>query len=179
MWLTGIISYPLALILDLIFKRCKKDPTALTGDQLGALITSHERSDEHGGKLGKDATRVMLGALNLDGRRIDRVFSNNLEQLPVGDEKDIEKADRFVVHGMVVSWYAVRTIDINEPVNQDFIDKIRSWSYSRIPVVENTESDTWRGIKIFGFLHIKVSLLSGDKSTILFLSFLLQIKGLL
>jgi len=158
MWLTGIISYPLALTLDFIFKRCKKDSTALTGDQLGALITSHERSDENGIKLGKDATRVMLGALNLDGRRIDRIFSDNLEHSCAGDEKDIEKAERFVVHGMVVSWYAVNTIDINELVDRNFIDKIRGWGYSRLPVVERGEFDTSNGVKIYGFLHVKVCL---------------------
>lgn len=151
------------MVLDLVFKRCKKDPTVLTGDQLSALITSHERGDEHGGKLGKDATRVMLGALNLDGRRIDRVFSDHPEQPFVGDEKDIEKAERFVVHGMVVSWYAVHTIDINEPVDRDFIEKVRGWSYSRIPVVDKSNPGAFKGIKIFGFLHIKVCLPNGDR----------------
>jgi metal transporter CNNM len=162
MWITAIISYPLALILDFIIGARKDRNEVFTNNQLAILMKSQERSENNPvGKLGKDATRVVLGALNLDGRRIDRVMADPPEQPSDADEKDVEKAEISVVHGMIVKWYAVKTIDINEPVDQDFIDKIRSWSYSRIPVIgksggKATQSEIWEGTKIFGFLHIKV-----------------------
>jgi len=166
MWITAIISYPLALILDFVIGACRDTHEVFTSDQLAILIKSQEQSENNPiGRLGKDATRVLLGALNLDGRRIDRVVADPREQSFDGDEKDVEKAEHSVVHGMIVKWYAVKTIDINDPVDQDFIDKIRSWSYSRIPVIGKsggraTQSQIWEGTKIFGFLHIKVRICS-------------------
>lgn len=162
MWLTGIISYPLALILDFTFSQSKQTYGMLTSDQLALLIRFHEKSEDHGGELSKDAARVMLGALSLDGRRIDRV--NVPEQSADGDEKDVEKAVHPVVHGMIVKWYAVKTIDINEPVDRYFMEKIRGWSYSRIPVIGKSaktiaESRPWQGTMIYGFLHIKVKII--------------------
>lgn len=162
MWVTAVVSYPLALLLDYLFSSCKDSPGALTGDQLAILIKSQERSESNPcGTLGRDATRVVLGALNLDGRRIDRVMSNILEPSFDGAEKDVEKAEIPDVHGLIVKWCAVKTIDINELVDQGFINKLKCSSYSRIPVIGNTEkkiaqSETWEGNKIFGFLHVKV-----------------------
>lgn len=107
---------------------------------------------------------VVLGALNLDGRRIDRVVDVS-EQPSNGDETDVEKAEFSIVQGMIVKWWAVKTIDINEAINQGFIDKIKGWSYSRIPVIGKSEgkaaeSEIWEGTKIFGFVHIKVRVCS-------------------
>ncbi|RDL36069.1 uncharacterized protein BP5553_06681 [Venustampulla echinocandica] len=70
----------------------------------------------------------------------------------MGDPTDIP--------GMTVKWAAVKTVDINDTVDEDFIRTIKSWSYTRIPVIGKRERkvnrpDHWEGTKIFGFLHVK------------------------
>jgi len=122
------------------------------------LIKHHEISEKHGGFLGQDATRIMLGALNLDSRKIGGEIAR-IPEVQSEDEKDIEKADLVIVHGMIVKWSAVKTIYIDEPVDENFVKKIKDWSYSRIPVIGRPEGDSkLEGKKIFGFLHIKVRL---------------------
>jgi len=116
---------------------------------------------------------VVLGALKLDGHRIDRVVPDVPKQVSDGDEKDVEKAEFSVLQGMIVKWCAVKTIDINEAINQEFIDKIKSWSYSRIPVIGKSEkkaaeSEIWDGTRIFGFLHTKVSVCSHTCAPVLY-----------
>lgn len=131
---------------------------------MAVLLKYHERSEKHGGMLGQDALRVMLGALSLDSRRIGGDIARIPKTNYVEDEKDIEKADFVVVQGMIVKWSAVKTVNINDPVDKTFIKKVKSWSYSRIPVIgesqpkigKNSGQTCWEGKKIFGFLHIKV-----------------------
>ena len=135
------------------------------------LFRSHEKSEKHGGSLGQDTVRVMLGALSLDGHRIGANFSPFPEAQSNGSKEtgsDVEKADLVIVHGMVVNWSAVKTVDIDEPVDKAFIKKIKSWSYSRIPVVGEAQVEqaepgsnqmgntSWDAKKVFGFLHVKV-----------------------
>lgn len=109
------------------------------------------------------------GVLNNDGRKIGGEIARIPEPSCDDTGKDIEKAEPMVTRGMIVKWTAVKTIDIDEIVDKAFIEKVMSWSYSRIPVVgkplvnENettmkTGSD-WEGKQVFGFLHIKVSLM--------------------
>jgi len=80
-------------------------------------------------------------------------------------EKDVEKADVLLVHGMIVKWSAVKTVNIDEVVDEAFLKKVKSWSYSRIPVIgkpskESNERSSmqsdWEGTRIYGFLHTKV-----------------------
>jgi metal transporter CNNM len=80
-------------------------------------------------------------------------------------EKDVEKADILVVHGMIVKWSAVKTANIDEVVDEAFLKKIKSWSYSRIPVIgksskeiseRSSKQSDWESTRIYGFLHIKV-----------------------
>lgn len=87
-------------------------------------------------------------------------------------ERDAEKADLVVVQGMIVKWHMVKTININEKVDRSFM-KVRMWSYSRIPVIGQSEDQEnrdvvdlsdWNGTKIFGFLHIKVCDSAPDRS---------------
>jgi metal transporter CNNM len=114
--------------------------------------------------IGQDATRIMLGALHLNSRKIGSDISRiprNIDEEDKYTEKDVEKADMIVANGMIVRWSAVKTIDIDEPVDGALVRKIKSWSYSRIPVLggqpePTTEASGWNGKQIFGFLHIKV-----------------------
>ena len=166
MVLTAIISWPLAWLMDQLSCKIQKDEYGIfTNGDLGSLIKYHERSEKNGGRLGQDASRIMLGALNLDSRKVGGEI--NLVPRPSSDESDgdAEKADFAMVQRLIVQWHMVKTIDINERVDNAFIKKVRMWSYSRIPVTgepqeeENKEApefEGWIGKKIFGFLHIKV-----------------------
>lgn len=162
MLLTGIVSYPLAFLLDTLSGN-KGKHEIFTNDEMAALIKYHERSENHGGSIDRDTSRIMLGALNLNSRKV----GGNISRIPedVEDEKftsqDVEKADLVVSHGMIVPWSAVKTIGIDEPVDGAFIQRVKSWSYSRIPVIDGSggnsiEAQSWEGKRIFGFLHIKV-----------------------
>jgi metal transporter CNNM len=162
MWLTAIVSYPLSWLLDSSCGPCE-ERGIFTNDELAILIKYHERADKHGGQLGQDATRIILGALNLDARKIGGDITNTPEKTQAENEKDVEKADVVVVQGMIVKWSAVKTVNINDAVDKAFIEKVKSWSYSRIPVIGNDTNDEnnvrsldWAGNKIFGFFHIKV-----------------------
>jgi metal transporter CNNM len=166
MLLTAIISWPLAWLLDLLSCKSQKDEYGVfNNDDLGCLIKYHERSEKNGGKLGRDASRIMLGALNLDSKNVGGEIRTVPRPSSDEKERDAEKADLVVVQGMIVQWHMVKTIDINEKVDKEFIKKVRMWSYSRIPVIgesqegenkEAAELSGWNGRKIFGFLHIKV-----------------------
>ncbi|KAE8443454.1 hypothetical protein EG329_001851 [Mollisiaceae sp. DMI_Dod_QoI] len=168
MFITGIVSFPLAWCLDRIAGQ-KDDLELFTNDELGGLIRYHEKSEKHGGALGQDASRIMIGALKLDSRKI----GGEITVIPEPDnrEQDLEKADLIVVQGMIVRWSVVKVIHIDERVDEDFIKKVRGWSYSRIPVIGNSGKDRrhlhsdvleWtQGTQIYGFLHTK-SLLGLD-----------------
>lgn len=164
MILTGVLSYPLALLLDAL-ARNKVENEIFTNAEMAALVKYHEHSERHGGKIGEDANRIMLGALQLNSMKIGGSVPATPER-PGEDsvdlEKDIEKADFVVSSGMIMPWSAVRTIDIDELVDMEFIRKLKSWSYSRVPVVGG-QSETlnaglsWEGKHIYGFLHVRVS----------------------
>jgi metal transporter CNNM len=166
MFITAIISWPLAWLLDHLACKSQKDEYGVfSNHDLGTLVRHHERSEKNGGKLGQDASRIMLGALSLDSRKVGGEIHAFPRPSCDDHEQDTEKADLVVVHGLIVQWHMVKTIDINEKVDSAFIKKVRMWSYSRIPVVGESEDEenkeaaelsSWNGRKIFGFLHIKV-----------------------
>jgi metal transporter CNNM len=161
MIITSLVSYPLALLLD-----------SLSGKQNGDEIFTHSElatlveHSGHGGMVGKDTARIMLGALQLDSRKVGNSVFNSFEQRKIAicvaeKEVDLEMSDLVSTSGMVVPWSAVKTVHIDEPVNGDFIRKVRGWSCSRIPVVGNQDQQTVNGSdsggnQIFGFLNIKV-----------------------
>ncbi|PMD39201.1 hypothetical protein L207DRAFT_491161 [Hyaloscypha variabilis F] len=165
MFITAIISWPLAWLLDHLACKSQKDEYGVfSNHDLGTLVRHHERSEKNGGKLGQDASRIMLGALSLDSRKVGGEIHAFPRPSCDDHERDTEKADLVVVHGLIVQWHMVKTIDINEKVDSAFIKKVRMWSYSRIPVVGESEDEenkeaaelsSWNGRKIFGFLHIK------------------------
>jgi metal transporter CNNM len=154
--------------LDHFFGK-KVECGVFTNDQLESLIKYHERGEQNGGQLGQDATRIMTGALKLDGRTIGNEMTRVVDLAPECCEKDIEKAI-VVVQGIVVKWSAVKTIKIDDIVNEAFIQKIKGWSYSRIPVISKADVgiwndnqskwEDWDGTRIYGFLHTKVRVFS-------------------
>lgn len=167
MWLTAIVSYPLAWVFDSVAGR-KHGHGLFTNDEIAAVIKYHELSEQNGGTLGLDAARVMLGALRLDARKIGGDIAL-IPEKSTDDEKDLEKADLVVLQGLIVHWEAVKIINIDDVVDEAFIAKVGGWSYSRIPVIGDPEPNEmqddpaatsygWEGKQIFGFLHVKVSI---------------------
>lgn len=163
MWLTGIVTYPMAWLLDRMSRK-KVQHGIFANDELAAVIQYHDKSAKKGGSLGQDTTRIMLGALKLDAQKLGGDFPRTPDSSSDDSSHDLEKATLSVSQRIVVRWSAVKTININDTVDEAFIKKIKSWSYSRIPVVSgpplatdengNTK-DAWEGSQIFGFLHIK------------------------
>ncbi|TAQ85490.1 hypothetical protein B7494_g6184 [Chlorociboria aeruginascens] len=138
MWLTAIVSWPLSKLLDHI---CGSNDqlSIFSNGELAVLIKYHERSEKQGGQVGQDANRLMLGALKLDGSKVGGELTR------LDGEKDIEndaEKSEGSTHGMIVKWSAVRTVDIDEPVDKDFIIKVLRWSYSRIPVIGKHQEDS-------------------------------------
>jgi len=168
MCLTAIISWPLGWILDNFGG--KNDENAIfTNGELRSLIKYHERSENNGGMLSHDAARIMTGALLLDSRQIGGEICS-MPEMMCNDEKDVEKANMIVFNGMITRWSSVKTVDIDEPVDISFLSKVKSWSYSRIPVIGTCIIDeqpighsSWEGREIFGFLHLKVCTLKSLK----------------
>jgi len=161
MGITAIISFPIAWCLDRVGGQ--RDAQELfTNEELGGLIRHHEKCEKNGGDLGQDASRIMLGALKLDSRKIGGEITAVPE--PENRDQDLEKADLVVVQGMIVKWSAVKVIRIDEHVDEAFIKKVRGWSYSRIPVIGNlgkgregeVVGEWTHGTQIHGFLHTKV-----------------------
>jgi metal transporter CNNM len=169
MWLTCPISWPIAWILDKVAGP-QEERGIFTHKQLDILVKFHERSEKNGGLIGPDAGRIMRGALKLDGRKVG---GGSFEAVLKHERKkdDIEKGqlcnnekDRENDCNTLIPWSQVKTIHIEEVVNTEFIRKVKSWAYSRIPVIGPADSDNqqhkvqgeWSGQKIFGFLHIKV-----------------------
>jgi metal transporter CNNM len=171
MWISAIISWPIAQLLD-YFSGGPHEDLVFSNDELAGLIKYHEKSQNHRGSLGQDASRLMIGALRLDNQNIGAVFAtfpqpagnNSLDK----DSSDIEKADAFVSPGFIRGWTSVKTVDIDDIVDRELIKKVASWSYSHIPVVGEAEVEltepgmddankiSWASKKVFGFLHIKV-----------------------
>jgi metal transporter CNNM len=173
MWFTCIITFPMGWLLDKL--QTKKDRVGIfTNDELQAVIQYHEQSEKRGGKLGQDAARIMRGALKLDSQRLSG--DSRKATQPATDEEDVEKADSAVNQGTIVKWDAVKTVDINDTVDEAFIKKVQSWSYSRIPIIgkrpranedgRDSEAETWEGRVVFGFLYAKVCSASEDSKAI-------------
>lgn len=170
MWITAVVSYPLAWILDGLAWRHRDELGTFNNRQLGLIIKHHDHSEKKGGELSSEATRIMLGVLSNDGRDIGGDISD-IPRPGSGDtDMDVEKADIAFSRGLIVKWSAVKTVDINEVVNQAFIDKVVSWSYSRIPVIGKPDQHKstkctrtvlpWGNTQVFGFLHVKVNRLA-------------------
>ena len=167
MWFTAILSYPLSWILDRVSGR--RDECGLfTNDELATVIKHNENSEGHGGILSQEASRIMLGALRLDSQSIGSDIFAKQEAYVQDDDKDLEKADPAPIFRMITRWSDVKTIYIDDLIDEAFLGKIRGWSYSRIPVIGNPQylESKWpevytgvyreEGLCVFGFLHTKV-----------------------
>lgn len=166
MWLTGVVSWPLSFVLDRLTLPKERSPMYTT-EQLSVLIRLHERQEKHGGHLGPDAGRVARGALDLDSRSLEKspllgAFYDNKSMTE--NTGDLEKAGH-TNSDIIVPWSAVKFIRIDDPVNEQFITKIKQLSYSRIPVIGNENllavapidnGNASNDQRIFGFLHVKV-----------------------
>ncbi len=176
MYLTSPLTYPLSWVLD----RCtvpKRERGMYSNEQLSWLLRMHERGEKHGGAVGPDAGRVMRGALEMDGRTMEKEYAR--KSLEDGlDAKpdavwDIEKSGnsaRYEPEGkfeVVVPWSQVKYIGVDDEVDTEFVNKLKGWAYSRIPVVGDNsgvkkpkslhgDDGEWQGQRVFGFLHIKV-----------------------
>ncbi|KAL2065398.1 hypothetical protein VTL71DRAFT_3068 [Oculimacula yallundae] len=162
MWFTCILTYPVGWLLDKL--QTRQDRIGIfTNDELQAVIQYHESSEKRGGKLGQDAARIMQGALKLDSQRLCGDSKEAARSFP--SEQDVEKMGSAADEAMIVDWSSVKTIDINDTVDEAFVQKVQSWSYSRIPVIgkesdivsegEKPETESWNGSKVFGFIHVK------------------------
>ena len=163
MWLTVVISYPIAWFLDGLAFR-KEDLGVFTNEQLAVIIKHHETTEKRGGNLSSEAARIMLGVLNNENRQVGGGIAEVSSS--TGPSKDIEKGSTETTRGLIVKWPVVKTVDMNDVVDKDFINKVLRWSYSRIPVVGKQQmtgdsslqgnGTTWDGTQVFGFLHLKV-----------------------
>ncbi|RKF53561.1 DUF21 domain-containing protein [Erysiphe neolycopersici] len=162
MWVTAIVSWPISLFLSHISLKTN-DRSVFSNDELKAFIKYHEKSEKKGGELGREASQVMIGALNLDNRVIGEVLFGQ-QSLNLRTKIDSEKAGQHRQKGIITRWSSVKTIDIDEMINNDFIKKISCWSYSRLPVVgthrksqcsqKNKLEYHLEDIQIYGSLHL-------------------------
>lgn len=165
MWLTALVSYPLAWFLDHI-RNIKQDNVALfTKDELASIIKYHERSEKRGGELSRDAVRIVLGTLYNEGRKVGEEI-REYSKSSSGSEKDVERAEIPSSQGLIVKWSAVKSVNINDTVDVAFIQKVKGWCYTRIPVIGERQTENnakgasevhWRCKTIYGFLHVNVS----------------------
>lgn len=86
----------------------------------------------------------MLGALNLDSRDIGGARSSQTD-----NTKDEEKAGLKDVYSMVTPWRSVETVDIDEPVSEELIARLKRTPWTRFPVIRK------RTDHIFGYLDLK------------------------
>jgi hypothetical protein len=104
----------------------------------------------------------MRGALGVEGRMLRGNMRPGFEiSLP---EADIERGN-ITKNDIIVPWMSVQTINIDEEVTKELVEKVKRWAYSRIPVVghlDNMIDQSSRGdknrneCKVYGFLHMKV-----------------------
>lgn len=160
MWITCVISWPLSILLDRIAGTFQ-DKAKFTTEQLAALVRYHERSEKHGGFVGPEAGRIARSALYLEGQTLRSHRTGLFNAHP---EADIE-SEASKISDIIIPWNHVRYVNINDEVTNEFIQRIRKWAYSRLPVLgDGDEEDCdpdhqnlcWNGQRLCGFLHIKV-----------------------
>lgn len=163
MWLTAIVSWPVSLFLSHI-SLITNDRSVFSNDELKTFIKYHEKSEKNGGRLGREASRIMIGALNLDNCVIGKL-SFGRQGNKLFDDNEAEKATQSKQKGIIKSWPFVKTINIDDIVNNDFMEKISHWSYNRLPVIgtsrrhqyspRNNSEYHLEDIQIYGSLHLK------------------------
>lgn len=162
MWLTAPISWVFGKMLDYYVGTPWKDNFLYSHQQLYNLIKYHDKLEKNGGEIGPEAARMMMRALDLDGRGIGRRQSGSSGMTSTTDVENGESTERVET---IVTWSDVKTVDIQETVDQEFLKKVKSWSYSTFPVVGTGTGKEISGgigqpmasITTYGFLHIRVS----------------------
>ncbi|KAL3420205.1 DUF21 and CBS domain protein [Phlyctema vagabunda] len=164
MALTSLLSYPISWLINTLGGKFEEH-AIFSNPALAILISLHTKNGGRGGQLKESTARVMIGALELDHCRIGGDFT----RIPHADADlalaiDIEKAQSLTTQAIYTRWSSVCMVDINERVDSAFMKKIKSWNYSRIPVLgdwqlasedTNVSSSSLAHENIFGFLHIK------------------------
>lgn len=162
MLVTAIVSWPVSFILTNLGYG-KKDRIIFTNSELESIINYHDRSEKNGGRLGRDASRIMLGALQLDSQLIGYKVSGSQNLYCTDTQGDLEKEMSSDSISISTNWTMVKMVYIDEVVDEDFIKKIKSWPFSRLPVVgishKEHQKNTFLGqrnkIQVFGYLHVK------------------------
>ncbi|EPQ66500.1 Bgt-4257 [Blumeria graminis f. sp. tritici] len=139
------------------------DRIIFTNSELESIINYHDRSEKNGGRLGRDASRIMLGALQLDSQLIGYKVSGSQNLYCTDTQGDLEKEMSSDSISISTNWTMVKMVYIDEVVDEDFIKKIKSWPFSRLPVVgishKEHQKNTFLGqrnkIQVFGYLHVK------------------------
>ncbi len=136
--LMGIFAIP--AILPTMAIRCgrkwfggrRAEEGILPNRSLWTFIKYHEEDENYGGRLWKETSECMRGALELQ-------------------EKYAEDA--------MTAWADIKKIRLSDPVTPEFTERIKASACSRIIVVENVRStpDGEAHERVVGFLHIKVS----------------------
>ncbi|POS88398.1 hypothetical protein EPUL_000045, partial [Erysiphe pulchra] len=162
MWVTAVVSWPISLFLSHI-SLTTNDRSVFSNHELKAFIKYHEKSEKKGGGLSREASQIMIGALNLDNCVIgESLLGQESHNLHTKNKSEI--AAQISQKDMIKSWSSVKTIDIDDMINNDFIKKISYWSYSRLPVVgahrrqqcsqKNKLEYYSEDIQIYGSLHL-------------------------
>ncbi|CCU81997.1 CBS domain-containing protein [Blumeria hordei DH14] len=139
------------------------DRIVFTNSELESIIKYHEKSEKNGGRLGRDASRIMLGALKLDSQLIGCKVSGSPNLYSIDTQGDLEKEVSSDSISIFTNWTVVKMVYVDEVVDEDFIKKIKSWPFSRLPVVEISHKEhqktTLLGqrnqIHVVGYLHVK------------------------
>lgn len=155
MWMTAVASWPLSWAFDKLTSP-QQQRIMYTNEELAALLSLHERREKNGGTIGPDASRIVRGALELDNRTLEKAFLRNEEGSSGDDTIDLEKAG-YSRSNVIIPWSAVKHVRISDEITEKFMEEIKGWAYSRIPVIEDDEGAGLNNPKIFGFLHMKVS----------------------
>jgi len=153
MFLTSPVSYSIAWFLDYVSGRDEKWPL-FNIDQLAYVLQYHERSEKKGGLLCQDTIRVVINALRQDSCRINGDHMSADYKAPC--EKDLEKVGSGRSFEIITNWYKVNYVDIDEVINESFVQKIKRWSITEIPVISKDTSTIAVARRCYGLLHIKV-----------------------
>lgn len=167
MWLTWPVSGPASWFLDRIAAGALQEGLYSSHDELIEFIRYHEESSLNGGPISSYGSRIMRSALEMDIKAIcptKRLLCNG----DVSQDEDIESKPRNDVDtSNIVDWRIVKHIRIDDEVCPDLIARIKSWGYSRLPVVGGLDISNIRNTagdavlcsgneRVYGFLHVKV-----------------------
>ncbi|KAI9715884.1 MAG: hypothetical protein M1812_005704 [Candelaria pacifica] len=110
----------------------------LPNRSLWTFIKYHEEGENYGGRLWKETSQCMRGALELQ-------------------EKYAEDA--------ITAWSDVKKIRLSDPVTPEFVDRLKTWACSGVIVVDDVQNtpDGEALERAVGFLHLRELLAVTDR----------------